>query len=153
VSSGNRKVHRLSLRGNRRVNHAIHMAAITQLRYKHSSRRAYYDKKIAEGRTHEDALRSPKQRISDTIYARLQADARQAAKAREKSPGGQPGNDSDSSAAGSHPERQLFGQATPGPATTIRPTARARDDRVQPGRRLTKPSARAHWLKTSMTGR
>jgi len=74
VSSGNRKVHRLSLRGNRRVNHAIHMAAITQLRYKHSPRRAYYDKKIAEGRTHEDALRSPKQRISDTIYARLQAD-------------------------------------------------------------------------------
>ena len=87
MSSGNRKVHRLSLRGNRRVNHAIHMAAITQLRYKHSPRRAYYDKKIAEGRTHEDALRSPKQRISDTIYARLQADARQAAKAREKSPG------------------------------------------------------------------
>ena len=36
VSSGNRKVHRLSLRGNRRINHAIHMAAITQLRYKHS---------------------------------------------------------------------------------------------------------------------
>ena len=29
VSSGNRKIHRLSLRGNRRVNHAIHMAAIT----------------------------------------------------------------------------------------------------------------------------
>jgi len=29
VSSGNRKIHRLSLRGNRRINHAIHMAAIT----------------------------------------------------------------------------------------------------------------------------
>jgi transposase len=29
VSSGNRKVCRLSLGGNRRVNHAIHMAAIT----------------------------------------------------------------------------------------------------------------------------
>jgi transposase len=29
VSSGQRKVHRLSRRGNRRVNHAIHMAAIT----------------------------------------------------------------------------------------------------------------------------
>ena len=27
VSSGNRKVHRLSLRGNRRIDHAIHMAA------------------------------------------------------------------------------------------------------------------------------
>jgi transposase len=36
VSSGNRKVHRLSLRGNRRVNHAIHMAAITQIRHSHS---------------------------------------------------------------------------------------------------------------------
>jgi len=32
VSSGNRKVYRLSLRGNRRLNHAIHMAAVTQIR-------------------------------------------------------------------------------------------------------------------------
>ena len=71
VSSGNRKVHRLSLRGNRRINHAIHMAAITQISHKHSPGRAYYDKKIAEGRTHKDALRSLKRRISDTIYARL----------------------------------------------------------------------------------
>ena len=99
MSSGNRKVHRLSLRGNRRINHAIHMAAITQISHKHSPGRAYYDKKIAEGRTHKDALRSLKRRISDAIYARLQADARQAAKASEKGPGGQPGNDSDSSAA------------------------------------------------------
>src|SRR5215469_17797426 len=42
------------------------------------------------------------------------ADARQAA-ATPKDPGGQPGNDSDSSAAGFHPEDRLFGQATPGP--------------------------------------
>jgi hypothetical protein len=32
-----------------------------------------------------------------------------------KGPGGHPGNDSASSAAGSHPARRLFGQATPGP--------------------------------------
>ena len=56
MSSGNRKVHRLSLRGNRRINHAIHMAAITQISHKHSPGRAYYDKKTAEGRTHKDAL-------------------------------------------------------------------------------------------------
>jgi transposase len=118
VSSGNRKIHRLSLRGNRRLNHAIHMAAITQLRHKHSEGRAYYDKKVAEGKTRKEALRSLKRKISDAIFARLQADARQA---REKGPGGQPGNGSDSSAAGSHPERQLFGPATPGPDTTIRP--------------------------------
>ena len=64
VSSGNRKVHRLSLRGNRRLNHAIHMAAITQIRYQHSDGRAYYDKKIAEGKTPKEALRpqTPDQR-------------------------------------------------------------------------------------------
>jgi transposase len=30
VSSGQRKLHRLSRRGNRRINHAVRMAAITQ---------------------------------------------------------------------------------------------------------------------------
>jgi transposase len=118
VSSGNRKIHRLSLRGNRRINHAIHMAAITQIRHKHSDGRAYYDKKAAEGKTHKEALRCLKRRISDAIFARLQDDARKAAAA---GPGGQPGNDSASSAASSHPARRLFGQATPGPGTTIRP--------------------------------
>jgi transposase len=121
VSSGNRKVHRLSLRGNRRINHAIHMAAITQIRHRHSKGRAYYDKKLAEGKTHKEALRCLKRQISDAIFARLQADARQAAKKRVTGPGGQPGNDSASSAAGSHPAHRFFGQATPGPATTIRP--------------------------------
>jgi transposase len=125
VSSGNRKIHRLSLRGNRRINHAIHMAAITQIRHKHSDGRAYYDKKLAEGKTHKEALRSLKRRISDAVYARLQADARQAAATSGNGPGGQPGNDSDSSAAGSHPEHPLFGQATPGPDIKIRPRATA----------------------------
>ena len=59
VSSGNRKIYRLSLRGNRRINHAIHMAAITQIRHRNSDGRAYYDKKLAEGKTHKEALRSP----------------------------------------------------------------------------------------------
>jgi len=36
VSSGGRKIYRLSRRGNRRLNHAIHMAAVTQIRYRHS---------------------------------------------------------------------------------------------------------------------
>jgi transposase len=41
--------------------------------------------------------------------------------ARMRGPGGQPGNDSVSSAAGSHPAHRLFGQATPEPGTTLRP--------------------------------
>ena len=45
VSSGNRKVYRLSLRGSRRINHAIHMAAINWIRHRHSDGRAYYEKK------------------------------------------------------------------------------------------------------------
>ena len=140
VSSGNRKIHRLSLRGNRRINHAIHMAAITQLRYKHSPGRAYYDKKTCEGKTHKEALRCLKRRISDAIFARLQADARQATAARAKGPGGQPGNDSDSSAAGSHPEHQLFGQATPGPATTLRPAAQTSATPPKPGSKKNRPT-------------
>jgi transposase len=121
VSSGNRKIYRLSRRGNRRLNHAIHMAAITQIRYHHSDGRAYYDRKLAEGKTHKEALRSLKRRISDAIFARLQADARRAgAAARTEGPGGQPGNDSVASVAGLHPEHRLFGQATPGPQSTLR---------------------------------
>ena len=119
VSSGEKKIHRLSLRGNRRVNYAIHVAAVTQIRHKHSPGRAYYDKKIAEGKTRKEALRCLKRRISDAIYARLLADARQAA-AAAGDPGGQPGSDSDSSAAGSHPARRLFGPATPGPQPSVR---------------------------------
>ena len=115
VASGSRKIHRLSRRGNRRLNHAIHMAAVTQIRYQHSPGRAYYDKKRAEGKTGKEALRALKRQISDAIFARLQADARRAASTN--GPGGQPGNDSGSSAAGSHPAHRLFGQATPGPAT------------------------------------
>ena len=123
VSSGGRKVYRLSRRGNRRLNHAIHMAAVTQIRHPGSEGRAYFDKKLAAGKTRKEALRALKRRISDAIYARLQADARRAAGAQ--GPGGQPGNDSDSSAAGSHPGHRLFGQATPGPGHHPTTTASA----------------------------
>jgi transposase len=122
VPSGEKKIYRLSLRGNRRLNHAIHMAAITQIRHAHSDGRAYYQRKIAEGKTGKEALRCLKRRISDAIYARLRADARQAA-ACAKDPGGQPGNHSVSRAASSHPAHRLFGQATPGPGTTLRAAA------------------------------
>ena len=115
VSSGPRKIYRLSRRGNRRLNHAIHMAAVTQVGHRHSQGRAYYDKKLAEGKTPKEALRSLKRQVSNAIFACLQADARRAA-ARAKGPGGQQGNDSVASAAGSHPRHRLFGQATPGPS-------------------------------------
>jgi hypothetical protein len=98
------------------------MAAVTQVRHRHSEGRAYYDKKLAEGKTPKEAMRSLKRQVSNAIYARLQADARRAA-ARAGGPGGQPGNDSCSSAAGLHPAGRLFGQATPGPAHHTTTTA------------------------------
>ncbi|MGQ0431741.1 MAG: IS110 family transposase [Microthrixaceae bacterium] len=76
-SSGNpkRPVHRLSRRGNRTLNHVIHIAAVTQLRHRDSPGRAYYDRKREDGLTGRAALRSLKRRISDVIYRRLIADA------------------------------------------------------------------------------
>ena len=123
VSSGNRKIYRLSLRGNRRINHALHMAAITQIRHPHSDGRAYYDSKIAEGKTHKEALRCLKRRISDAIYARLQADARQRPqqRPRRRAREGNRGTTLTPARPARHPEHRLFGQATPGPATTLRP--------------------------------
>jgi transposase len=88
VSSGGRKVYRLSRRGNRRVNHAIHMIAVTQVRQKHSEGRAYFDKKLAEGKTRKEALRALKRQVSDAVFARLRTDARRA-QAQARDPGGQ----------------------------------------------------------------
>ncbi len=114
VSSGPRKVYRLSRRGNRRLNHAIHMAAITQIRHPTARAAPTTTRSWPRARPRKEALRSLKRQVSNAIFACLQADARRAA-ARGEGPGGQQGNDSVASAAGSHPRHRLFGQATPGP--------------------------------------
>ena len=110
VSSGNRKIYRLSLRGNRRLNHAIHMAAITQIRHPHSDGRAYYDRKIAEGKTTKEALRCP-QAAHQRRHLRRGCAPTPASAAAKAGPGGQAGNVSVSSAAGSHPGHRLFGHS------------------------------------------
>jgi transposase len=76
LSSGGRTVHRLSRRGNRTLNHAIHVAAVTQIRNRNSEGRRYYDAKIAAGKTKREALQALKRRVSDRVYQRLIADAR-----------------------------------------------------------------------------
>jgi transposase len=121
VSSGPRKIHRLSRRGNRRLNHAIHMAAVTQIRNLHTEGRGYYDRKIAEGKTGKEALRALKRRISDAIYRQLLIDAQRVQKQTIVGPGGQTGNDSKASVTDSHPQGRFFGEATPEPEITLRP--------------------------------
>jgi transposase len=75
VSSGGRVTHRLSRRGNRRLNHAIHMVAICQIRQRHSEGRAYFERKVDEGKTKKEAIRSLKRQISNTVYRLLVLDS------------------------------------------------------------------------------
>jgi transposase len=75
VSSGGRITRRLNRRGNRQLNHALHMAAVSQIRHAHSDGRAFFDRKVAEGKTNKEALRALKRRISDAVYSQLLLDA------------------------------------------------------------------------------
>ena len=75
ASSGANKRHRLNKRGNRKLNWAIHVVAITQLRQPCPGRE-YYDRKRAEGKNTKEAVRALKRQISNVIYRALVADAR-----------------------------------------------------------------------------
>jgi transposase len=73
ASSGEMVRHRLSLAGNRNLNNALHMVAVCQAR-SDARGRAYYRKKIAEGKSRKEALRCLKRRISDAVFKSLMAD-------------------------------------------------------------------------------
>jgi transposase len=75
ASSGPKKRHRLNPRGDRQLNHAIHMAAVTQVAH-NTAGRVYYLRKQAEGKTRKEAMRALKRQISDAIYQRLVNDTR-----------------------------------------------------------------------------
>ena len=74
ASSGEQIRHRLSRAGNRKINHMLHMAALSQIRLD-TDGRAYYRRKRAAGKTHLEALRCLKRRISDAVYRQLLDDA------------------------------------------------------------------------------
>lgn len=74
ASSGDQVRHRLSRAGNRRINHALHMMAVTQLRQPDSPGRGYYERKRLEGKTPKEALRCLKRRLSDVVFRQLLAD-------------------------------------------------------------------------------
>jgi len=74
-SSGGRVVHRVSQRGNRMLDHAVHMTAITQIRQPTTQGRVYFERRVAEGKTKREALRSLKRHISNAIYRQLVLDA------------------------------------------------------------------------------
>ena len=63
-----------STRGNRNLNHALHLAAICQIRHTHSDGRAYFDRRVADGKTKKEAIRALKRQISNSVYRQLVAD-------------------------------------------------------------------------------
>ena len=75
ASSGPKKRHRLNPRGDRQLNHAIHMAAVTQISHD-TPGRVYYLRKQEEGKSRKEAMRALKRHISDAVYQRLIADTR-----------------------------------------------------------------------------
>jgi transposase len=74
ASSGEVVRHRLSLAGNRKLNYALHMIAVCQARSE-ARGGTYYRKKIAEGKSHKEALRCLKRRVSDAVFKSLVADS------------------------------------------------------------------------------
>src|SRR5438105_13708977 len=74
ASSGPKTRHRPNTRGNRQPNQAMHLTALTQIP-NHPPGRAYYHRKIDEGKTKKEALRALKRRVSDAVYRQLLVDA------------------------------------------------------------------------------
>jgi transposase len=73
VSSGDVQRHRLSRAGDRQLNYALHVVAITQIR-RDTDGRAYYQRKRAAGKSHKEALRCLKRRLADVVYRTLLRD-------------------------------------------------------------------------------
>jgi hypothetical protein len=124
VSSGPRSVYRLSRRGNRRLNHAIHMAAVTRVRHHHSPGRACHDKKLAEGKTPKEALRALKRQVSNAIFGCLQADAHRQQTALGTREGSR-GTTLSPARPARTPDTGSSDKPLPGPATTLRPATAA----------------------------
>ena len=112
ASSGQHIRHRLSRAGNRRINHVLYMAGIVQLR-NDTPGRAYYRRRVAEGKTSMEAMRCLRRRLSDVVYRQLAADAR----APQAGPGGHSGATLLSSAAGLLPVTGTSDQPLPGPVS------------------------------------
>ncbi len=77
--------------------------------------RAYSDRKVAAGKTRNDAMRCLKRHLSDLVYRALLDDL---TKGTTTGPGGHAGNVSDSSATGSQPDTGSSDKSLPGPAST-----------------------------------
>lgn len=65
---------RMTRSGNRQLNCAIHRIAITQARIPGTLGKAYYEKKLAEGKSKTEALRCLKRRLARVVFTLLTTD-------------------------------------------------------------------------------
>jgi transposase len=114
ASSGQQLRHRLSRAGNRRINRALHIMAIVQLRNP-TEGRAYYDARKAAGKTSMEAMRCLKRRLSNIVYRQMLHD-QDAGKAT--GPGGHSGTTLKSSVTDLTPDIGSSDKPLPGPATS-----------------------------------
>lgn len=70
ASSGKTVRHRLSRGGDRQVNNAIHTIALSRSQH-HAQTRTYLERRINEGKTKREAMRSLKRHLSRRLYKRL----------------------------------------------------------------------------------
>jgi transposase len=113
-SSGGVDTRRLSRAGNRKLNHALHIIALSHKRYDRQGGE-YYARKLAAGKGKKGALRCLKRRLSDVVFRTLAHDLalREAA-----GPEGHSGATTKSGAADRSPlistsEKSLAGPAEP----------------------------------------
>jgi transposase len=74
ASSGDVTRHRLSRAGDRQLNCCLHTMAISQIA-RDTPGRDYYRRKRAAGKSHREALRCLKRRLSDIVYRQLLRDS------------------------------------------------------------------------------
>ncbi|NLE81240.1 MAG: IS110 family transposase [Rhodococcus sp.] len=74
IASADKQRHRLSRGGDRTLNSAIHIVAVTQARTTTSAGHAYHRRKVAEGKTHREATLCLKRQIVKTLWRTMQDD-------------------------------------------------------------------------------
>jgi transposase len=117
VSSGEVRRHRLSRAGNRRLNSALHVVALSNKRYDPRGK-AYYERKLAAGKGKKGSLRCLKRRLADVVFRTLVEDRARA------NPGGQMGATLTASAVDQIPKANTSDKPQPGFAAEATPTRR-----------------------------
>ena len=143
ASSGEQNRHRLSRAGNRRVNHMMHIAAVTQLRLDTDGRGLLPPQTSRRARSPwrpcgASSAGSPTPSTASSSPTRRTLPAR-----RSTGPGGHCGASQESSAVDSHPLIDTSDQPLPGPAaTTLRPAPPTRKSPLMHTDRLTTEGSR-----------